>query len=202
MCSFKAVDDERYVFMSSMLGLLAEYGLWPRVMNAAAISNSIRNLHDQLQWRIRSSHDRIGELNSVIENHADNSNPVVESPFPGNLTSHIHNKVMHNFTQRNSFGNEQSAQPVGKVPGYMQPVLNDDANLPLNRFNYQENPVVSREPSPFPYNSPPTDRIGERSRETAFINGKLSQPTPDHEETASSVSEGNLCFYQWQSWQS
>ncbi|XP_052113162.1 uncharacterized protein LOC107472825 [Arachis duranensis] len=185
----KAVEDERYVFMSSMLGLLAEYGLWPRVTNAAAISNSIRNLHDQLQWRIRSSHDRIGELNSVIENHADNSNPVVESPFAGNLTSHIHHKVMRNNTQRNSFGNEQSAQPVGKVPGYMQPVPNGDANLPLNRFNYQENPMVSREVSPFPYTSPPMDRIGERSREVALINGKFSQPTPDHEETASSVSE-------------
>ncbi|KRH66260.1 hypothetical protein GLYMA_03G094500v4 [Glycine max] len=30
----KAVDDERYIFMSSMLGLLAEYGLWPRVREA------------------------------------------------------------------------------------------------------------------------------------------------------------------------
>lgn len=28
--------------MSSLLGLLAEYGIWPRVMNAAAISSSIK----------------------------------------------------------------------------------------------------------------------------------------------------------------
>ncbi|KAH1069257.1 hypothetical protein GYH30_006739 [Glycine max] len=38
----KAVDDERYIFMSSMLGLLAEYGLWPRVMNASSISSCVK----------------------------------------------------------------------------------------------------------------------------------------------------------------
>nr|KYP34782.1 hypothetical protein KK1_044213 [Cajanus cajan] len=90
----KAVDDERYIFMSSMLGLLAEYGLWPRVMNASSISSCVKHLHDQLQWRIRSSHDRIGELTSVLESRADNGNHVVESPGSGNLTSHIHNDFM------------------------------------------------------------------------------------------------------------
>lgn len=38
--------------------------------------------------------DRIGELNSVLESHADNGNHVVESPGSGNLTSHIHNEFM------------------------------------------------------------------------------------------------------------
>ncbi|GMY23650.1 hypothetical protein FCV25MIE_18891 [Fagus crenata] len=38
----KAAEDERYVFMSSMLGLLAEYGIWPRVLNAAVISDNLK----------------------------------------------------------------------------------------------------------------------------------------------------------------
>ncbi|XP_024190322.1 uncharacterized protein LOC112194296 isoform X2 [Rosa chinensis] len=54
----KAADDERYVFMSSMLGLLAEYGIWPHVINASAISNSLKHLHDELQWKIRTSHEQ------------------------------------------------------------------------------------------------------------------------------------------------
>ncbi|KAM5554322.1 hypothetical protein ABKV19_022609 [Rosa sericea] len=56
----KAADDERYVFMSSMLGLLAEYGIWPHVINASAISNSLKHLHDELQWKIRTSHEQQG----------------------------------------------------------------------------------------------------------------------------------------------
>ncbi|XP_050280824.1 uncharacterized protein LOC126721803 isoform X3 [Quercus robur] len=52
----KAAEDERYVFMSSMLGLLAEYGIWPRVLNASVISDNLKRLHDQLQWKIRTSH--------------------------------------------------------------------------------------------------------------------------------------------------
>lgn len=67
--------------MTSLLGLLAEYGVWPRVANAAAISSGIKvfafttsffkfytpnnlniyiiflhmqHLHDQLQWKIKA----------------------------------------------------------------------------------------------------------------------------------------------------
>ncbi|XP_061363248.1 uncharacterized protein LOC133306885 isoform X3 [Gastrolobium bilobum] len=120
----KAVDDERYIFMSSMLGLLAEYGLWPRVMNASSISNCVKHLHDQLQWKIRSSHDRIGELTSVLESHADNGNPVVESPGSGNVTSHIHHEFMfqHNFPQQSLSGNELNPQSMSNLAGYMHPV--------------------------------------------------------------------------------
>ncbi|XP_022147034.1 uncharacterized protein LOC111016067 isoform X2 [Momordica charantia] len=65
----KAVDDERYLYMSSLLGLLAEYGIWPHVINASVITNSVKLLHDQLQRKIRTSHDKIGELASLAENH-------------------------------------------------------------------------------------------------------------------------------------
>lgn len=38
------------------------------------------------------------------------------------------------------------------------------------------------------------DGLQERARERNIFDAKLSQPPPDHEETASSVSEGSLCF--------
>ncbi|XP_022948179.1 uncharacterized protein LOC111451815 isoform X2 [Cucurbita moschata] len=65
----KAVDDERYHYMSSLLGLLAKYGIWPRVINASVLSNSVKLLHDQLQQKIRTSHEKIGERTSLVENH-------------------------------------------------------------------------------------------------------------------------------------
>lgn len=66
----KVAEDERYDFTSSMLGLLAEYGIWPRVVNASTLSNNIKHLHDQLQLQIRTSHAQIGEIMSLVGNHA------------------------------------------------------------------------------------------------------------------------------------
>ncbi|XP_023641736.1 uncharacterized protein LOC17893232 isoform X2 [Capsella rubella] len=54
----KVTEDERYIFMTSLLGLLAEYGVWPRVANATAISSGIKHLHDQLQWKTKACTDR------------------------------------------------------------------------------------------------------------------------------------------------
>jgi hypothetical protein len=81
--------------MTSLLGLLAEYGVWPRVANATAISSGIKvfvfhfiflqiytlnnlniytiflcmqHLHDQLQWKTKACNDRIRELSSIVEN--------------------------------------------------------------------------------------------------------------------------------------
>ncbi|ESW06285.1 hypothetical protein PHAVU_010G034800 [Phaseolus vulgaris] len=187
----KAVDDERYIFMSSMLGLLAEYGLWPRVMNAFSISTCVKHLHDQLQWRIRSSHDRIGELSSVLESRADNGNHVVESPSSENLTSHNHNDFMfqHNFSQQNLIGNEQTHQLTSNIAGYMHPALNPDVNWSIKAFNYQQIPKPDRDVASFPHGS--IDKIGvqDKNMERNFVNANMYQPQPELDETASSVSE-------------
>ncbi|XP_017442131.1 uncharacterized protein LOC108347420 isoform X1 [Vigna angularis] len=185
----KAVDDERYIFMSSMLGLLAEYSLWPRVMNASSISSCVKHLHDQLQWRIRSSHDRIGELSSVLETRADNGNHVVESPGSGNLTSHNHNDFMfqHNFSQQNLIGNEQNHQSTSNMAGYMHPALNADVNWSIKNFNYQQISKADREV--FSHGS--IDKVGgqDKNMERNFVNTNMYQPQPELDETASSVSE-------------
>lgn len=44
----QVVEDERYIFTSSLLGLLAEYDIWPHVINASAISNNLKVLTKQL----------------------------------------------------------------------------------------------------------------------------------------------------------
>ncbi|KAK2352697.1 hypothetical protein QL285_090415 [Trifolium repens] len=184
----KVAEDERYVFMSSMLGLLAEYGLWPRVMNASSVSNYVKHLHDQLQWRIRNSHDRIGELTSGQEGHADNGNHIVESPGSANMTNQIHNEFMfqHNFPQQNLISNEQNHQPMSNMTGYMNPGVSGDVNGAFKRANY---PDISNAADRDLF-----DQIGvqESTGDRNFVNGNgvnMYQPSHEHDETASNVSE-------------
>ncbi|KAE7999224.1 hypothetical protein FH972_003679 [Carpinus fangiana] len=76
----KGAEDERYIFTSSMLGLLAEYGIWPNVINASLISDSVKRLHDQLQWKIRTSHERMREITSAVDNHGGSGSHDNHSP--------------------------------------------------------------------------------------------------------------------------
>ncbi|GAB2232384.1 hypothetical protein Drorol1_Dr00011416 [Drosera rotundifolia] len=64
--SLKDEEDERYLFMTSLLGLLAEYGVWPNVCNASSISTAVKQLYDELQWKIRSLD---GENESSLSSH-------------------------------------------------------------------------------------------------------------------------------------
>ncbi|KAK4270530.1 hypothetical protein QN277_023556 [Acacia crassicarpa] len=140
----KAAEDERYIFMSSMLGLLAEYSLWPRVMNASSISNSIKHLHDQLQWRIRSSHDRIRDLSSVLQSYGENGIRV-ESPSSLNWISHMYNpsKIQDNFPQHNVIRNELHAQFTSNMAGgltYDNNVMQDRARETIFNGNWSQPP--------------------------------------------------------------
>ncbi|XP_010549743.1 PREDICTED: uncharacterized protein LOC104820824 isoform X2 [Tarenaya hassleriana] len=129
----KAAEDERYVFMTSMLGLLAEYGVWPRVANATAISNSIKHLHDQLQWKIKASNDRIRELTSLAEIHP-------ETEFLGNRDSGISKgQVLYGSTGHVGISvndrrvSEQLLTPMDDMMRYSyQNHVEDVANLTFN----------------------------------------------------------------------
>ncbi|XP_026401630.1 uncharacterized protein LOC113297394 isoform X3 [Papaver somniferum] len=63
----KAVEDDRLIFTSAMLRLLDEYEILPHVINASSISSNIKHLYDQLQWKIRTSHASIVEINYMLE---------------------------------------------------------------------------------------------------------------------------------------
>jgi hypothetical protein len=52
----QVVDDDRYIFVSSLLGLLAEYGIRPHVVNASAISNSVKVTNYMDYISARSEH--------------------------------------------------------------------------------------------------------------------------------------------------
>ncbi|XP_010511964.1 PREDICTED: uncharacterized protein LOC104787842 isoform X4 [Camelina sativa] len=110
----KVTEDERYIFMTSLLGLLAEYGVWPRVANATAISSGIKHLHDQLQWKTKACSDRGNDYrnNEQLLPPMDN---VTRNPYH-NLTPDTESLRFNNQIGGGSQGNFQ--QPKRENFGY------------------------------------------------------------------------------------
>ncbi|XP_022718663.1 uncharacterized protein LOC111276943 isoform X5 [Durio zibethinus] len=108
----KAVEDERYIFMSSLLGLLAEYGLWPHAVNASTITSSVKHLHDQLQWKIRTSHASHG---FSPNNHYTDEQHLLP---PGNMLRYMHD---NDHTAKNLIFNDQGQQRLsnGNSQGFL-----------------------------------------------------------------------------------
>ncbi|XP_022718660.1 uncharacterized protein LOC111276943 isoform X2 [Durio zibethinus] len=143
----KAVEDERYIFMSSLLGLLAEYGLWPHAVNASTITSSVKHLHDQLQWKIRTSHDRIRELTGIVGSHAAGRSHEKDSLIFGILKNQNPHGSMasHGFSPNNHYTDEQHLLPPGNMLRYMHDndhtaknlIFNDQGQQRLSNGNSQ-----------------------------------------------------------------
>ncbi|XP_055807160.1 uncharacterized protein LOC129875936 isoform X2 [Solanum dulcamara] len=85
----KDTEDDKYIFMSSMLGLLAEYGVFPRVASASSLTNNVKHLHDQLEMKIRTSHAKIAQLNSMATNHARGGSFDMELPHSSSINNQL-----------------------------------------------------------------------------------------------------------------
>ncbi|KAL2892628.1 hypothetical protein RDABS01_008537 [Bienertia sinuspersici] len=73
-------EEQRYIFMTSLVGLLAEFGTWPGIASASSISMNLKHLYDQL-------HQKLEEKTRLLKNLArDQYNPQpssvhVHSPY-------------------------------------------------------------------------------------------------------------------------
>uniref|UniRef100_A0A7N0U7K9 Uncharacterized protein n=1 Tax=Kalanchoe fedtschenkoi TaxID=63787 RepID=A0A7N0U7K9_KALFE len=122
--NLKDVEEERYIFMSSTLSILADYDIWPRVYNASSISNNIKCLHDKLQWKIQSGHTKIGELNYAAEGvHNDNSSGL-SLPVQGK----------NNLTAHGQFSTEHQVDQISDMTRYMH------LNAPLQSGDHIQTP--------------------------------------------------------------
>ncbi|XP_011011230.1 PREDICTED: uncharacterized protein LOC105115869 isoform X2 [Populus euphratica] len=136
----KVVDDDRYIFVSSLLGLLAEYGIRPHVVNASAISNSVKLLHDQLQWKIRTSHDIIREIASVLGSKNGSSSHDIDNPVSGILTGQTtHRSTGHDGTSAsNHHIADRHLELNDKVPRFVHETnLADKSSLTLHNGMHQ-----------------------------------------------------------------
>ncbi|XP_074280071.1 uncharacterized protein LOC141605270 isoform X2 [Silene latifolia] len=86
----KDVEDERYIFMTSLLGLLAEHGIWPNVTNASSISMYVKHVYDVLQWKTEEKTKELSSIhgmNAPNQYYEDNSLFSTRSPYtPGRET--------------------------------------------------------------------------------------------------------------------
>ncbi|KAK3430246.1 hypothetical protein EUGRSUZ_E01774 [Eucalyptus grandis] len=101
----KETEDERYMFVSSMLGLLSSYDIWPPVLNATAISTYIKRLHDQLRWKLRTSEDKIREAENAGGINIGNASDVKDNNWSGMPTRQVPQTSM--LYSRSSVRNHQ-----------------------------------------------------------------------------------------------
>ncbi|KAK0599333.1 hypothetical protein LWI29_004340 [Acer saccharum] len=176
----KVAEDQRYIFMSSMLGLLAEYGLWPDVTNASAISNSVKHLHDQLQWKIRTSYDRIRELTSVAGTQAaTESLDTDQHQFSPYSSGYADERVTQTDDMPRYFPDKRLTETKDLLlNNQMQQPLNND-NLQGFSFDFHREGVGT---------GPIIDKGGAR-KEAGEISNILFYPPRTDDEIAPSISE-------------
>ncbi|KAK3034298.1 hypothetical protein RJ639_034102 [Escallonia herrerae] len=198
----KVAEEEKYIFSSSIVGLLAEHGISPHVINASTLSDNIKgqsqklawgkgawmgvgeHLHDQLQLRIRALHAKMGELYG---------NQALDKDVPGSSLLNVRpsNTFMgqHGFSFHNQHINDYNLRQIDNVPrnvrendytpmrslilnGQMQEPLSDN-NLPKFPFN------IDREVE----RTIPYGRMAMRSEENSNINSfqrPSMQPLEQH----------------------
>ncbi|XP_059633748.1 uncharacterized protein LOC132276365 isoform X2 [Cornus florida] len=196
----KVVEDERFIFMSSMMGLLAEYGIWPHVINASSLSDSVKLLYDQLQMKIRTSHARVGELTSMMGNHArdgflnkDNSG---SSLLNGQLPQRSADR--HGIPPYNHYADERHLESNDKRSRYEHDndlvqmrslTLNREMHQQLNSDNVPKlaSDANREDVGPIYDNSADRGKVNMRPEETTSDN--LFHPLARHDRVASSVSE-------------
>ncbi|KAL3815196.1 hypothetical protein ACJIZ3_016464 [Penstemon smallii] len=118
----KVVEDEKHIFTSSMIGILAEYGALPHVTNASALSNSIKHLHDKMQLKIRTSHARLSEVNSMIGNNARNGFVDKDIPSLSPMSGQIATNSMggRGFSHYSQYTDSKHLEPVDDMSRYVQ----------------------------------------------------------------------------------
>ncbi|XVF56683.1 hypothetical protein PTKIN_Ptkin06aG0140200 [Pterospermum kingtungense] len=191
----KVAGEERYIFISSMLGLLAEYGLWPHVVNASTVTSSVKNLHDQLQWKIRTSHDRIRELTGILGTHAGGRSHEKDNPIFGILKNQNPHRSTagHGFSPNNHYIDEQHLMQPENMLRYMHDndhtakhlMFPDQEQHRLSNGNSQEFLFSSHRGGAGPNPDSAFDKGFVRSGAEDMTNNVLSQ----HDEMASYGSE-------------
>lgn len=124
----KVAEDERYIFTSSILRILADYGVWPHAISASAISSSVKILYDQLQWS--TSHVQ-GQMDTSPTLHIDEQPIIPVDKMSRDVVGSTH----QNLTDRGLMGVRNGNMPTNSVD--LPPSSHDEAP-----------PIVSKEEGP------------------------------------------------------
>ncbi|CAO2835173.1 unnamed protein product [Amaranthus hypochondriacus] len=107
-------EEQRCIFMTSLLGLLAEHRMWPGVTNASSISMSVKHLYDQLHQKIqeKTRELRVHSRDQYYENNHP-SDVIFPSPYRPqkeypSLSSDRHTNDDHSTSLNNVWPEEQN----------------------------------------------------------------------------------------------
>ncbi|XP_011621523.1 uncharacterized protein LOC18429230 isoform X1 [Amborella trichopoda] len=85
--ALQAAEQDRYTFLSSLPGLLAEYGLQPPVMNASSIVSNTKDLLQHLRQKLNISEASLREMQSQLANRRGEHDHTAQQ----SVTLNIHN---------------------------------------------------------------------------------------------------------------
>ncbi|MCL7030383.1 hypothetical protein MKW94_002743 [Papaver nudicaule] len=187
----KDVEDDRYIFTSAILRLLDEYDIRPHVINASSISINIKHLYDQLQWKIRTSHASIIEMNSMLEGQTGDRAFNKEKQTPGASKGQLleTTKIPIVSSPYNQYVQEQRLDHTS-VPLRSQSVyLEGDTDLSPKANRMQYHPYIGDNLMDFPSK---IDKGFEGRERTPFEKSTDSYYMPPNtmEEHSSYISEG------------
>ncbi|XP_050222015.1 uncharacterized protein LOC126672123 isoform X2 [Mercurialis annua] len=193
----KVVDDEKYFFMSSMLGLLAENGVWPHVMNGSTICNSVKRLHDELQWKIRTSHDKIREIEAAA--HPGSESQDTDNPGLGIAMRQVSREatLQAGISPSNIHHDEWNVKPADTIMRHThENYVSDKTRLMYNDERHQQSFNNSSPDFSFGHDSGSARPHSNSSFDKGVTDMGLGEamkdfrhPSSSHDEAASSISD-------------
>lgn len=177
----KVVEEELYIFTSSLLSLLAEFSIRPPMINASTIGSGAKRLYHHMQWKIRSANAGFDDINHLGGNQPSNlpanyghqpsssSKSQLSQPFMGSK--------VNDFPQYNYYPMDMHVEATSNRSRFIR-----DYDMPLS--NNDKPREVGGTPAPNFFE----DNTGVSYRKV-MADSQFYMP-PTHDNQASSVSEG------------
>uniref|UniRef100_A0A453SVT2 Uncharacterized protein n=1 Tax=Aegilops tauschii subsp. strangulata TaxID=200361 RepID=A0A453SVT2_AEGTS len=130
----KGEEEELYLFTSSLLGMLAEYDVRPPQIYPSTITTVTKRLYQQMQWKIRSLNDSLGDISQP--GNIYNPNPQQATPLRNDTSSSYNMDAnRNNFPQYAQDPNDRHAEQI-----YNGSTFNQDMVAPTHSNYFEENP--------------------------------------------------------------
>ncbi|XP_039122421.1 uncharacterized protein LOC120258981 isoform X1 [Dioscorea cayenensis subsp. rotundata] len=192
----RAAEEDKYIFTSSLLSLLAEYNIQPHELDPSTIVNSVKNLYRDMHWKLRSAEASFASRNNLIGRQAgeiaSNINQIPK--FSNSQLSHEHMDLnMNDFHRQNHTSGEMRLESSG----YQRAVHDPDLSI-VKEVKFPPSPDSEFEFSNFKRDvggaTTPgyvDGNVGEAQTRKSAMDAQFQNPAM-HERQTSSLSEGEI----------
>ncbi|KAL5219141.1 hypothetical protein ABZP36_019825 [Zizania latifolia] len=159
----KGEEEELYFFTSSLLSMLSEYNVRPPQINASTITTGTKRLYQQMQWKIKSLNDSLGDLTPPgrIFNNSNHQQATLSRHGPS--SSYIMDTARDNFHQYAQDPGDRNTGQMYQGSNFHQDIVaatpsnyfeenngSREARLDDARFYRQDNQEYSADGDPLP----------------------------------------------------